>query len=38
MLAQLNRGVVGVALLFATLTAGAQSKLPPETRNAALRY
>ena len=38
MLAQLRGAVVGVALLLAAGTAQAQSTLPPETRNAALRY
>jgi hypothetical protein len=38
MFAQLRTVVVGVALLFATVTAHAQSKVPTETRNAALRY
>jgi hypothetical protein len=38
MLRQLKRVVLGVALIFATVTATAQSKLPAETRNAALRY
>ncbi|HEV1996387.1 MAG TPA: hypothetical protein VGR03_18780 [Candidatus Acidoferrum sp.] len=38
MFVQLRKVVVGVALLFAAVTAHAQSKVPPETRNAALRY
>ena len=38
MFAQLKGVVVGVALLFAALAAHAQSKVLPETRNAALRY
>jgi len=38
MFAQLRTVVVGVALLFAAVTAHAQSKVPTETRNAALRY
>lgn len=38
MLANLKRVVAGVALLFAAGTAHAQSRVPLETRNAALRY
>ena len=38
MFAQLRRAVVGVALLFAAVTSHAQSKVPTETRNAALWY
>ena len=38
MIAQLGRVIVGMVLLLTTVSVHAQSKAPPETRNAALRY
>jgi hypothetical protein len=38
MIAQLGRVIVGMALLLTAVNVHAQSKVPPETRNAALRY
>jgi hypothetical protein len=38
MLAKLKTGTAGIVLLLAVGTAHAQSRVPPETRNAALRY